>query len=139
MTVKFCTTCGEKKTGDNGTQYCRRCKALRSLRGKSDYVRTPGYVYVVQTPSTGEVKIGFSIHPEKRAKEIRSQYVDCKDATLVAAIHKPNGAYEFVLHRMFDDLRVEGEWFIPSQRLYELIHTEDGWTIYNDLIVQVLF
>lgn len=69
-----------------------------------------GYVYVLRSASN-HYKIGRARDVEKRVKGIQTSspikidlihYFSCKDA----------GKVERYLHRLFDDARIQGEWFV---------------------------
>ena len=66
----------------------------------------PVYTYVVRHPETKAVKIGRSIHPQKRIKDLSMQS-GCI-LHVVAIIDKD---IEQPLHKKFSGLRTVGEWF----------------------------
>ena len=72
--------------------------------------QVPGYVYVFQSEATGLYKIGLSINPSKRLKEVsRKQKASIVS---VATFYVQNmESVEFELHSIFDLKRVSGEWF----------------------------
>lgn len=133
----YCKKCGAEKS-QNTSRYCRRCNALRILRSRESFTKEPGFVYIIQNPAGGNVKIGFTIQPEKRLQAIQRWNRD-KSLQYVAVIGVPNGEFELTMHKMFDEFRVEDEWFRPTQLLYSLIHSDDRWVIHHDLIPELLF
>ncbi|MCX4967057.1 GIY-YIG nuclease family protein [Streptomyces sp. NBC_00654] len=72
---------------------------------------TPGgdsYVYVIGSAGSSRVKIGTSVCPEKRLKELQTGNPDRLDVLW----YTPGGReLEAQLHQAFADQRVEGEWF----------------------------
>src|SRR3990167_8843567 len=131
MAKQRCRVCGADTSYKQRGAYCRRCIGKRILRARQAYTKTPGVVYIAQNPVGGEIKIGFTIQPEVRLKNLRREYAGCEKLVFVATIEVPNGEYELTLHRMFDELRIENEWFTPCQVLYVLIHSDKRWVIHN--------
>lgn len=75
-----------------------------------------GFVYFM---SDGElVKIGWSVSPEHRRKDIRHERK--KEITLIAWFRAVRSD-ESCLHERHRHLRVEGEWFRPSAEIEETI------------------
>ncbi|MFC9581595.1 GIY-YIG nuclease family protein [Streptomyces yangpuensis] len=72
---------------------------------------TPGgesYVYVIGSAGSTRVKIGTSVSPEKRLKELQTGNPDRLEVLWCT----PGGReLEATLHQAFADYRVEGEWF----------------------------
>lgn len=66
------------------------------------------HIYVIGSPSGGPVKIGVSIHPERRLQSIQTG-----NPRKLAILWTGPGdqAEEQRLHRQFADFRVAGEWF----------------------------
>ncbi len=72
---------------------------------------TPGgdsYVYVIGSAGSTRVKIGTSVSPEKRLKELQTGNPD-----RLEVLWSTFGGRELegLLHRAFADHRIEGEWF----------------------------
>ena len=82
--------------------------------------------------------IGFSICPENRIKQLKTEWVNAQALQLIATIAVPDGQSEKMLHKRFEAYNIDYEWFIPVLALYNLIHEVDTWKIYNDLIVETL-
>lgn len=80
--------------------------------------RYKGYVYFIQGQCGGAIKIGYSVNPEKRLKELQTGYPD----TLVMLLMIPGSeATERALHRQFEASRLKGEWFRPDACIIEKI------------------
>lgn len=95
---------------------------------------TNGYVYIIKSMITGEVKIGRSDDPQVRINAIRSYIGDI----LVIGIIKYNGSenLEMKIHNIFKDYRVRGEWFegISNDKLISCISENNGWYINRKFI-----
>ena len=77
-----------------------------------------GYVYFLQGQCGGAIKIGYSINPEKRLRELQTGYPD----TLIILLMIPGSeASESALHRQFEASRLNGEWFRPDNLLIDKI------------------
>ncbi len=69
---------------------------------------TNSFVYVIGPPGSGRVKIGTSLNPQKRLKELQTGNPDRLEVLWAA----PGGRdLESALHRTFSAYRIEGEWF----------------------------
>ncbi len=87
-------------------------------RAKHPPSKPKGYVYFIQGQCGGAIKIGFSVSPEKRLKELQTGYPD----TLTILLMIPGSeSTETTLHRQFDASRLKGEWFRPDDYLIEKI------------------
>jgi hypothetical protein len=75
-------------------------------------------LYVVEAPRAGRVKIGISMDPERRRRDL--QAASPESLTLVATM---DGSYadEMVLHERFAEYREHGEWFRLEGALAEWI------------------
>ena len=77
-----------------------------------------GYVYFIQGVCGGSIKIGYSLDPAKRLKELQTGYPD----TLTILLMIPGSeAIERALHRTFEASRLKGEWFRPDGCVIEKI------------------
>lgn len=88
------------------------------------------YVYFIQSGSKrGPIKIGKSINPEKRLKELQTG--SHKELRLIAKIPCSSDTHAFhlekMLHMRFKKFRINGEWFrafklkrIPEVRQSEI-------------------
>lgn len=65
----------------------------------------PGVTYIYAGARSGQIKIGLSANPERRARQLK-----------LALLHVELGgkARERELHRRFRSARIEGEWFMPT-------------------------
>ena len=75
-------------------------------------------IYFVSDPSAGYVKIGYSKKPWGRFASLQ-----CSTAGSLEMLAVMDGDLETEaeLHRRFSDLRVRGEWFVPTGELEQLI------------------
>ena len=83
----------------------------------------PDYVYFIQNKKADLIKIGRSWKPALRLQQL--QRVNPNSLALEATI-EVSGSYnsaslEKHLHNYFAETRVEGEWFLPSDDLLNLI------------------
>lgn len=83
------------------------------------------FLYVIAASETGPVKLGLSVHPEKRVRQLQTGsalplkifHTEEIDDALV----KPA---ESALHRLLSYRRLKGEWFdlTVEQAIAEVIH-----------------
>lgn len=77
-----------------------------------------GYVYFIQGQCGGAIKIGYSMNPTERLKELQTGYPD----TLKILLIIPGDLNtEKALHRKFEGSRLKGEWFRPDDYLINSI------------------
>lgn len=82
----------------------------------------PGYVYVMSR-ADGQVKIGISVSPEKRAYKIRKAIGDETVSVIAKGMVQDMGAEESKLHAAYADFNSGGEWFIlPDHDREGLVH-----------------
>ncbi|MCU4630522.1 GIY-YIG nuclease family protein [Acinetobacter variabilis] len=77
--------------------------------------------YIVRKQGTHEVKIGKSIHVEKRIRTLETQ--SGANLEVLAIIPKD---IEAMLHKQFCELRTVGEWFDDSKGLIAAFATKQG-------------
>jgi hypothetical protein len=77
--------------------------------------KADGFIYFIRRRSGVRIKIGFSIDPANRVKELQ---VGSDDNLEVLAILPASRADEGKMHEQFRDLRKIGEWFEPSFDLF---------------------
>lgn len=89
------------------------------------------YLYIIQSDVTGQIKIGRSIDPDRRLKQL--QTANANKLKLIAKF-EGLGWREKLLHENLSDWRKKGEWFdyectgsIPDD-LYVLI----PWGSFDD-------
>jgi hypothetical protein len=84
-----------------------------------------GFVYIIQAIGTARVKLGYSIEPEKRLRELQtgSPY----ELALLSK-WRARPATERRLHREFAEYRVKGEWFELPRQLIERLAVSDQET-----------
>jgi hypothetical protein len=73
--------------------------------------KSSGYVYFVQAPGGGPVKIGFTTdHPKRRLKQLQS----CSPVELtLRAMLRGTSKDKLALHKRFAANRLHSEWFAP--------------------------
>lgn len=75
-------------------------------------------VYFIQQKNGGPIKIGSSVHPLLRLKQIRAH--SPVEVELIAAI-EGSAKLERELHAKFADNRLHGEWFTSTEELVSYI------------------
>lgn len=84
----------------------KRCilEISRRTNAKTD---SDCFVYLMKNIGTNKYKIGYSIHPEKRARSLSTPI------NKIIVIYSVNGGIdeERILHYHFKDMRIAGEWF----------------------------
>jgi hypothetical protein len=80
--------------------------------------RSRGFVYFIQGLCGGAIKIGYSVNPTMRLKELQTGYPD----TLTILLLIPGSeATEAAIHRELEGSRLRGEWFRPDQVVIDKI------------------
>lgn len=82
--------------------------AREGLRFGKDILRSPLFVYFIQTECGGAVKIGKALNPRTRVTELQCGN---PDLLVIQAVIVASRSTEGNLHRAFQDYRLEGEWF----------------------------
>lgn len=102
-----------KKEIDNHMREERELELIDE-RAEKKTKKFKGYIYFIQGQYGGAIKVGFSIDPRKRLKELQTGYPD----TLRILLMIPGDeATERTLHRQFEGARLKGEWFRPDDCL----------------------
>ncbi len=78
------------------------------------------HVYFMRNKENGNIKIGASIHPKKRKKEI--QRLVGKPIEILKIISAGGFKMEKELHSKFREYNIHGEWFTPSKKLIKYIN-----------------
>lgn len=77
-----------------------------------------GWVYFIRAVQTGRIKIGFSLDPSRRLREL--EFGCPEDLELITQI--PGSFFrERGLHKRFAVHRARGEWFEPAPELLDYI------------------
>jgi len=76
-------------------------------------------IYFIGSVESGTVKIGKSSNPEKRVAELQTG--NSNRLVLYGVIHDVNEYCENRLHKQFEDIRLEGEWFKLTDELIQFI------------------
>ena len=77
------------------------------------------YVYVIEAMGTNRVKIGYTKDPKRRYYDLNhASAVNLKVLYLIKVTTKKA---EKVVHNLFADDRIKGEWFSKSKRLLDFI------------------
>lgn len=77
-------------------------------------------VYFVQQGANGPIKIGRSNFCDLDTRITTLQTGNPQKLNLLARF-AATPAYEIVLHRMFEDSNIRGEWYTPTQDLLDII------------------
>lgn len=93
----------------------------RPILEKSKRASLVCQTYIVRKQGTHEVKIGKSIHVEKRIRTLETQ--SGANLEVLAIIPKD---IESMLHKQFCELRTVGEWFDDSQGLIAAFAAKQG-------------
>jgi hypothetical protein len=74
-------------------------------------IKGQGYIYFIQAPDCGPVKIGFTTdHPKRRLTQLQTgSPVELTLRAMIRGTHKD----ELSLHAQFAANRLHGEWFTP--------------------------
>ena len=79
-----------------------------------------GYLYIIGRSPEGPVKIGISINPRKRVKDLESAGGAKIKLIWLSPLCSNFLAIETDLHERLQDFRMHGEWFdVPFQPLVE--------------------
>lgn len=82
-----------------------------------------GYVYFIQGKCGGAIKVGYSVNPEGRLRELQTGYPD----TLMILLMIPGTqSTERALHKEFEAAKLKGEWFRPDAAVIERIKELNG-------------
>src|SRR4051812_30367856 len=90
-----------------------------SENGRIEFERVarymPGvdYIYFIQAGTNGPIKIGRSINPNKRMKQL--QDYNPFELHLIQCLVDGNIQKEAALHMHFASARMRGEWFRPTE------------------------
>jgi hypothetical protein len=80
----------------------------------------PGYIYFIENTHDSLIKIGKSLNPSKRLKELQTG--SGFELRLIAQKYCSKMLkMEQHLHKKFEEDQMEGEWFLPSSGLLEYI------------------
>ena len=89
----------------------------KGIASRTKTTSEPKLVYVIE--SNGLLKIGVSKSPQERLKSIRTGH---PSARLIASF--PGGfELEGKLHKRFCANNIGGEWFVPSQRIENIVRS----------------
>lgn len=80
----------------------------------------PDYVYFIENTQAGLIKIGRSWKPELRLQQIARDVLKVRGLIQVSGSQN-SASLEKHLHRYFAETRIEGEWFLESAALNDLI------------------
>lgn len=104
----------EAKQSDAARKRASRERARDGAR-EEDSV---GYIYVVRSAGTGQIKIGFSTAWESRLRGMATDHGSVLDPLLVI-VGRPSEERE--LHARFAALRTHGEWFSPGAEILTMV------------------
>lgn len=77
------------------------------------------HLYFMQNKKTKHIKIGISIHPEVRKKQISAQ--EQADIKILHIVSSAGRKKEKELHMKYKKYNVRGEWFKPSKVILDYI------------------
>lgn len=90
----------------------------------SDRTSADSHVYFIQQGNSGPIKIGRAVDVVARIQAL--QTASPEPLTLLGVVIYGGPRMEARLHRMFAADRLLGEWFAPTDYLYEVI-ADLGW------------
>lgn len=95
-------------------------KELATLRAylESQSKQATGYVYFFQAATGGPIKIGYSVSPRARRKELQTGH---GEVIVCLGYLRATTRSEAMLHHAFAEQRVRGEWFAPMPVLTSCI------------------
>lgn len=76
-------------------------------------------IYFIQGQESGNIKIGYSITPDKRLNNLQTAHYE--DLNVIGLLHGSMKDEE-KLHKMFEDYHLRGEWYSPGDLLLEYIN-----------------
>lgn len=117
---------GKMEVVDRAIRFLRRYQEIEALLEKaSKRSATEGYIYLAYC-DTGHYKIGWSVDPDKRIKHFDTQMP--VEVSMVHSFPTDNvRAAETFLHYLFQDKRINGEWFDLSESEIEFICAIYEW------------
>jgi hypothetical protein len=118
-----------KREEAKAAQRQREIDARREVERKNRLMKTrygrrslglDGYIYFIQGESGGAIKIGHSMDPVKRLRDLQTSYPDNLILLLMVAGSETD---EKALHEQLAASRLKGEWFSPSDEVLSAIET----------------
>ena len=98
----------------------RQFRRARRLMPESNYAK---FTYFLRDEVTGEIKIGMSNAPHRRAEEMRLE----RNHPVSVLVELRGGACERHYHNRYAEHRLEGEWFEPAPAiLSEIERIKEG-------------
>jgi hypothetical protein len=82
-------------------------------------------IYFIESPEEGLIKIGFSNNVKHRLDALQKNYGRPLNILLVKSGTKED---EAVIHEMFNELRIKGEWFAATEKIKEFIKESNSNT-----------
>ena len=82
-----------------------------------------GHIYFIQSADTHYIKIGYSVELDRRLKEISLHHTGVR--LLGSYYCRGPRRFEELIHTLFGDLRVRGEWFRPNGRIFDFLQAHD--------------
>lgn len=107
----------------------RQTSHAKDLPDGEDLEGYKAYVYFIGG-ETGNVKIGYSKNPWARLKDIQSTWPE--KLRVVATVRTTENS-EINVHKMFHDLRVNGEWFTRSALIDDVLSAISNGSIKSEM------
>lgn len=89
----------------------------------------PDYVYFIKNKQADLIKIGRSFKPTLRMSQIARDVLSLEATIKLAGVYN-SISLERHLHQYFAETRGDGEWFIPSDDLLNLINDIKAGRLY---------
>ena len=97
-------------------------------------------IYFIRGKESGNIKIGYSIHPNKRKDYLQTSHYE--DLEVIGLLHGSLND-EARIHEMFKEFRIRGEWYSPGERLLNFIREnfplKNSVNRINDNEFQIIF
>ena len=75
-------------------------------------------IYFIQGKESGNIKIGYSIQPDKRINNLQTAHYEKLE--VIGLLHG-SMEDESNIHKMFKEYHLRGEWYSPGGKLLEFI------------------
>ena len=109
--------CGDAAPNRAGDVFLCDLHYERAVMWAAEIGRTESSIVYYARRADGLIKIGTSRSPAVRFADLEREH----GALVLLALHRGAHKEEHGMHRLFRDLRVEGEWFRPGLPLMEFI------------------
>lgn len=85
-----------------------------------------GTVYMIYSPATSAVKVGYTARLGRRIRQLRRHPMGCANLVVLAAV-RGAGEHEQAIHDHLAHLRVDGEWYLAHDEVFQLASVLGDW------------